>query len=154
MKHLVLRRFLIVLTLTLLGTISAFANEGYEVVPVNPLMIFPFVLLLLSIAIIPFINRHWWEKYYPHVSVVLGAISVVYYVFFLQNSGRILHTGIEYLSFIILIGSLFVVSGGIHIRIKGKSTPIANVTLLGIGAVTSNFLGTTGASMILIRPYL
>lgn len=147
-------RFLFLLILFLLGTLSAIANEGYEVVPVNPWMILPFVLLLLSIAIIPFINRHWWERYYPHVSIGLGALSVVYYLFFLQNSTRMMYTGIEYLSFIILIGSLFVVSGGIHIRIKGKSTPIANVILLGIGAVVSNLLGTTGASMILIRPYL
>ncbi len=154
MMHHILKRFLFILTSILLGTISVFAGEGYEVIPVNPLMILPFVLLLLSIAIIPFISRHWWEKYYPHVSVGLGAISVVYYVFFLQNSGRILQTGIEYLSFIILIGSLFVVAGGIHIRIKGKSTPISNVILLGIGAIASNFLGTTGASMILIRPFL
>ncbi|MBI5475937.1 MAG: sodium:proton antiporter [Ignavibacteriales bacterium] len=117
-------------------------------------MISPFVLLLLLIAVMPFINKHWWESYYPHVSIGLGAISVVYYLFFLQNPVRMLHTGIEYLSFIILIGSLFVVAGGIHIRIKGKSTPLANFTLLGIGAVASNFLGTTGASMILIRPYL
>ena len=65
-----------------------------------------------------------------------------------------LQSGVEYLSFIVLIGSLFVVSGGIHIRIKGKSTPAANVLLLAVGAVASNFLGTTGASMILIRPFL
>jgi Na+/H+ antiporter NhaD/arsenite permease-like protein len=154
MKYSLLRRFVFVLILILMGTIPTLANEGYEVVPVAPWMITPFVLLLLSIAIMPFIDRHWWEKYYPHVSFVLGAISVVYYVFFLQNSGRIVHTGIEYFSFIILIGSLFVVSGGIHIRIRGKSTPLSNVALLGIGAIVSNFLGTTGASMILIRPYL
>ncbi|MBI5021088.1 MAG: sodium:proton antiporter [Ignavibacteriales bacterium] len=140
--------------LFVLSSLSVYANEGYEVVAVSPWMIIPFVLLLLSIAIIPFINRHWWERYYPHVSIVLGAISVIYYLFFLQNAARMLYTGIEYLSFIILIGSLFVVAGGIHIRIKGKSTPVANVTLLAIGAIASNFLGTTGASMILIRPYL
>jgi Na+/H+ antiporter NhaD/arsenite permease-like protein len=65
-----------------------------------------------------------------------------------------LHSGIEYLSFIVLIGSLFIVAGGIHIRIKGKSKPLSNVALLGVGAVLANFIGTTGASMILIRPYL
>ncbi|MBI1805693.1 MAG: sodium:proton antiporter [Ignavibacteria bacterium] len=117
-------------------------------------MIIPFILLLLSIAVIPFLSKRWWEKYYPAVSVVLGAITVVYYLFFLDNTERMVHTGIEYLSFIILIGSLFVVAGGIHIRLKGKSTPIANVIVLAIGAVASNFLGTTGASMIMIRPYL
>ncbi len=154
MKYSFLMRIVFVLILILIGTIPTFANEGYEVVPVTPWMIIPFIFLLLSIAIIPFIDRHWWEKYYPHISFVLGTITVVYYVFFLHNSGRIIHTGIEYISFIILIGSLFVVSGGIHIRIRGRSTPLSNVTLLGIGAIVSNFLGTTGASMILIRPYL
>ena len=149
-----LKRFLLIVAMFFIGTISVYANDGYEVLPVNPWMITPFILLLVSIAVIPFINRHWWERYYPHVSIVLGAISVVYYLFFIQNATRMLYTGIEYLSFIILIGSLFVVAGGIHIRIKGKSTPIANVILLAIGAVVSNLLGTTGASMILIRPYL
>jgi Na+/H+ antiporter NhaD/arsenite permease-like protein len=154
MIYQILKRSLLIVTLVVLGTITTFAGDGYEVLPVNPWMISPFVLLLLSIAIIPFLSRHWWERYYPHVSIGLGAISVVYYVFFLQNADRMLHTGMEYISFIILIGSLFVVAGGIHIRIKGKSTPIANVILLGIGAIVSNLLGTTGASMILIRPYL
>ena len=130
------------------------ASEGYEVVPVNPCMITPFILLLLSIAVIPFISRKWWEKYYPHISIGLGAISVVYYLFFVRNAARLLHVGMEYTGFIILIGSLFVVAGGIHIRIKGKSTPVSNVILLGIGAIASNFIGTTGASIILIRPFL
>src|SRR5262249_40594290 len=60
----------------------------------------------------------------------------------------------EYIKFIALIGSLFVVSGGIHINVKGQATPLANVTFLLIGAVSANVLGTTGASMLLIRPWL
>ena len=64
------------------------------------------------------------------------------------------HTGVEYFSFIALIGSLFVVSGGIHISVKGEATPLANTAFLGIGAVIANLLGTTGASMLLIRPWL
>jgi Na+/H+ antiporter NhaD/arsenite permease-like protein len=121
---------------------------------VNPVMILPFVLLLLAIAVVPFINKHWWEKHYPHVAVGLGAITVAYYLFVLRNPVRLLHTGMEYISFIVLIGSLFVVAGGIHIRLRGRSTPLGNVALLGIGAVIANIVGTTGASMILIRPYI
>ncbi len=132
---------------------DAFAIE-YEILPVNPVMITPFVLLLLAIAVMPFINRHWWEHNYPLVSFALGAVSVVYYFFILKNAPRMIHTAIEYFSFISLIGSLFVVAGGIHIRVKGRSTPLANVILLGIGAIISNLLGTTGASMVLIRPYI
>jgi Na+/H+ antiporter NhaD/arsenite permease-like protein len=117
-------------------------------------MILPFVCLLLCIALLPFINRHWWEKYYPAVTGVLGLTVVAYYAGGIDNPGRILASGIEYVSFICLIGSLFVVSGGIHIRIRGKSTPLANVFLLAIGAVVANLIGTTGASMVLIRPFL
>lgn len=130
-------------------------TEGlHHIAAVSPWMIIPFVALLLSIAVAPFINRHWWEKYYPAVAIGLGLIVVVYYVAGIGNAGRMLATGFEYVSFICLIGSLFVVAGGIHIRIRGKSTPLANVFLLTIGAVAANVIGTTGASMVLIRPFL
>jgi Na+/H+ antiporter NhaD/arsenite permease-like protein len=144
---------LITILFLLVPASDAFAIE-YEILPVNPVMITPFILLLLAIAVMPFINRHWWEHNYPLVSFALGAVSVVYYFFILKNAPRMIHTAIEYFSFISLIGSLFVVAGGIHIRVKGRSTPLANVILLGIGAVISNLLGTTGASMVLIRPYI
>lgn len=132
----------------------ASAGESASSVVVNPWMILPFGLLLLAIAVMPFINRHWWEKYYPHVAIAFGLITLSYYLFGLQHFERVLHTGFEYVSFICLIGSLFVVAGGIHIRIRGKSTPLRNVFLLAIGAVVSNIVGTTGASMILIRPFI
>ena len=141
------------LVVTMFGA-TTFAGEGAQGAPVNPWMIIPFVALLLSIAIAPFINRHWWERNYAYVSVALGLVTVVYYIFGLGNVERLLHTGTEYISFIMLIGSLFVVAGGIHIKIKGKSKPMANVYLLAIGAVVSNLVGTTGASMILIRPFI
>lgn len=128
--------------------------ERVEILPVELGWVVPFVLLLGSIAVVPFIDRLWWEKNYPIVSYSLGVVVVVYYVFFLDNVPRLLLTFHEYISFISLIGSLFVVSGGILLRIRGKASPIENVILLGIGAVLSNFLGTTGASMLLIRPYL
>ena len=60
----------------------------------------------------------------------------------------------DYTSFIALIGSLFVVSGGIHISVKGEATPLGNVVFLFIGAVVANVLGTTGAAMLLIRPWI
>src|SRR5512140_507693 len=132
----------------------AVAGEGQDVILPNPWMILPFVVLLAAIAVVPFVDKKWWEAYYPHVAIGLGAITVVYYVAVLGNGARMLHSGQEYVSFIALIGSLFVVSGGIHIRIKGKSKPISNVALLVIGGVLSNLVGTPGASMILIRPYI
>jgi Na+/H+ antiporter NhaD/arsenite permease-like protein len=114
----------------------------------------PFVLLLLSIAVVPFINRHWWERWYPAVAILLGAATAALYGLEGGRGGRILHTAQEYASFIILIGSLFVVAGGLHIRLRGKAQPIENVVFLGVGAILSNLVGTTGASMILIRPFL
>jgi len=125
-----------------------------EAMPVNTWFILPFLLLLLSIAVIPFIDRIWWEKNYPLVAYSLGFIVVFYYVFSLHNTPRLFLTSYEYISFISLIGSLFVVSGGIHVRLRGKSTPKGNIALLATGAVVANILGTTGASMLLIRPFL
>lgn len=121
---------------------------------VNPIMISPFVLLLASIAVLPFINRDWWEKYYWAVSLLLGTIVVFYYGFFLKNLPRLFLTAEEYISFISLIGSLFVVTGGILIRIEKKATPLVNSAILLIGAIISNVIGTTGASALLIRPFI
>ncbi len=143
----------IVLLIPLLAS-SAFADEAEHLVSVNPLMLLPFLILLLAIAVMPFINRHWWEHNYPYVSAALAVVTILYYVFGIGNPSRLVHTGIEYFSFIVLIGSLFVVAGGIHIKIKGRSKPLSNVFLLSIGAVLANVVGTTGASMILIRPFI
>ncbi len=128
--------------------------SAVEVIPVKAWFITPFILLLLSIAVMPFIDRNWWQKNYPLVAFSLGFIVVFYYAFSLHNTPRLFLTSYEYISFISLIGSLFVVSGGIHVRLQGKSTPIGNVALLATGAVVANILGTTGASMLLIRPFL
>jgi Na+/H+ antiporter NhaD/arsenite permease-like protein len=118
------------------------------------LSVAPFVLLLLAIALMPFVAKHWWEHHYPKVAVGLGLVVVVYYLVVLHNGGRMVTTAVEYAGFIALIGSLFVVSGGIHINMTGRSTPAVNTGLLALGAVLANLIGTTGASMLLIRPFL
>jgi Na+/H+ antiporter NhaD/arsenite permease-like protein len=120
----------------------------------HPVLLVPFVLLLLCIALMPFIHRHWWEHHYPKVAVALGAVTTVYYAGVLHAAGRMLHVAHEYVSFIALIGSLYVVSGGIHIRVRGEATPRVNGVFLLIGAVLANLIGTTGASMLLIRPWI
>lgn len=114
----------------------------------------PFIVLLAAIAIGPLANDRWWQKYYPAVSIGLAVITAAYYLFFLHATTPLLESGHDYMSFIALIGSLYIISGGIHIRLRGESRPIGNVIFLAIGAVLANFLGTTGASMILIRPYI
>jgi len=120
----------------------------------NPWMIVPFGLLLASIALGPLLFAGWWQKHFPKAAYALGAVTLAYYLFGLEAYGRVWHTAAEYFSFIVLIGSLFVVSGGIHINVKGEATPLVNVVFLLAGAIIANLLGTTGASMLLIRPWL
>ena len=120
----------------------------------NPWMVAPFIALLAAIALAPLRFADWWGRHYPKVSFALAALVVVYYLLVLNATPRVLNTASEYFSFIALIGSLFVVSGGIHITIKGEATPMANVIFLAVGALVANVLGTTGASMLLIRPWL
>ena len=120
----------------------------------SPWMMIPFGAMLLSIALMPFINLHWWEKNYPKVALVLGLFTAGYYFFVLGERHRLFDVAHEYVSFIALIGSLFIVAGGVHIRVRGEATPLRNTVFLGIGAVISNFIGTTGASMLMIRPWI
>ncbi len=125
-----------------------------RILPISPFMVLPFVVLLLSIALGPFINAYLWERHYPKIALGLAAFVVFYYVSILGNGARMAHMTNEYLSFIALIGSLFVVSGGIHVTVKGRSTPFVNAAILAVGALAANLLGTTGASMMLIRPFI
>src|SRR4051812_26384128 len=120
----------------------------------NPLMVIPFVVLLATIALAPLFFAQWWGKHFAKVCFGLALITLMYYIAGLHAQERALHTGIDYLSFICLIGSLFIISGGIHITVKGEATPAVNVLFLLVGALVSNVLGTTGASMLLIRPWL
>jgi Na+/H+ antiporter NhaD/arsenite permease-like protein len=120
----------------------------------NPWMALPFAVLLGSIALAPLLAGDWWSRHYPKVAFSLAAITLSYYLFGLGARQAVLHTAREYTSFIALIGSLFVVAGGIHITVKGEATPLTNVVYLGLGALVANVLGTTGASMLMIRPWL
>src|SRR5437879_1353261 len=120
----------------------------------HPAIILPFILMLLSLAAMPFIFADWWHRHYPKVAVALATITVCYYVFILRNGARVLHVAHEYTSFIALIASLFVVAGGIHINVRGEAKPWVNCAFLLSGAILSNVIGTTGASMLLIRPWI
>jgi len=133
---------------------SLFVAAAAHSPEVNPLMILPFAALLLSIAAGPLVAPHWWHRHYPKVAVGLGAITTFYYLVILRSGMRMAHIAHEYVSFIALIGSLFVVAGGIHISVKGEARPFGNAAFLFIGAVVANIIGTTGASMLLIRPWI
>src|SRR5579884_2891809 len=123
-------------------------------ITVNPLLMLPFGLLLALLALAPLFFSDWWGRHYPKVTLGLAIVVVFYYIAGLHAPGHVAGVAHEYFSFIALIGSLFVVSGGIHINVQGEATPFSNVIFLFIGALAANVLGTTGASMLLIRPWL
>ena len=120
----------------------------------NPWMMVPFAVFLSAIALAPLFFADWWSRHFGKVTFALAALTLAYYLGSLHAVPRVLYTAGEYTSFICLVGSLFVVSGGIHINVKGEATPWANVLFLLVGALVANVLGTTGASMLLIRPWL
>lgn len=117
-------------------------------------VLLPFLLQLLAIALMPFLAPHWWERHYPKVALVLGAITVFYYLFVLGDWEHPLAAAHEYISFIILMASLFVVASGIHIKVQEGAPPLVNTLFLVLGALLANLIGTTGASMLLIRPWI
>ena len=118
------------------------------------ILIAPFVLLLLAIGILPFVNEKWWHKNYFIVSFVPAVIIIFIYLMFLNGSDKIILSLEDYFSFICLLFSLYVVSGGIYFKIKGKATPVNNLIILAVGSVAANIFGTTGAAMLLIKPYI
>lgn len=116
--------------------------------------VIPFVLLLGMIATGPLFYEHFWHKNYPIVAVSLASLVVMYYLFALHDTHAPVHALAEYVQFIALLSSLYIASGGIMIKVDKKATPMANVGLLIVGAIISNLIGTTGASMLLIRPFI
>jgi Na+/H+ antiporter NhaD/arsenite permease-like protein len=125
---------------------------GHGPIKMSIFWVIPFVGILLCIAIVPLVNGHWWHHNFPKVSMAFAVPMLIAMLIMLQT--KTIHTIIEYGSFIALVGSLFVISGGILIRGSFKSSTITNVIFLGIGAVIASFVGTAGASMVLIRPML
>jgi Na+/H+ antiporter NhaD/arsenite permease-like protein len=118
----------------------------------------PFVALLLAISLGPLVAPAWWGRH-RNQAIVAGLVSlpiILYLGVSLGHEGRVLleERLKEYVSFIVVIGALFVISGGIHIGGSLSGTPLANTGLLAIGAVLANLIGTTGASALLIRPLL
>jgi Na+/H+ antiporter NhaD/arsenite permease-like protein len=164
-RCLLLFAFVFAVSLGISGTLFA---ETLDITAVTPALVVtirnnlpplwlvtPFIALLVMIATGPLLFHRFWEPHYPKVAVGLGLVVAGYYGFMMDHGWHVLeHTLEEYLSFIALITSLFVVSGGILIKIERKGTPLINALLLFLGAIISNLVGTTGASMLLIRPYM
>ncbi len=147
--------------------------EGYQAPPLWACI--PFAGLLLSIALLPLIpaTTHWWESNRTRLCVALlfAALAILYY--WLVHPMTVDHatgqtfTGVasvihvlehailaEYIPFIVLLFSLYVISGGISLRGDLAAHPATNTAFLAVGGVLASFIGTTGAAMLLIRPLL
>jgi len=120
--------------------------------------VLPFVALLLCIAILPLTLPHWWEHNRNKAIVVgcLTAVVAIYLVAVWHEHGvhELVEKLKEYASFIILLGALYVISGGIYVKGSLSGTPLSNTIIMAIGAVLASIIGTTGASVLLIRPLL
>ena len=116
--------------------------------------VIPFALLLIMIATGPLFYPHFWHKSYPLIAISLGVLVIGYYLFVLHNEHSPVHSGAEYVQFIALLTGLYVASGGILIVVDKEARSLTNVIILAIGAVIANLIGTTGASMLLIRPFI
>ncbi|MCA9039856.1 MAG: sodium:proton antiporter [Planctomycetaceae bacterium] len=161
------------------ATEGAASHEGdeHEVPAPDFYSIIPFVALLLCIALLPLFHKteHWWEHNWNRfiVAAGLGLVTLVYYTF-LFHHGVVDHTThqvsepgfgtalvvlknallVEYIPFICLLFSLYVISGGIAIEGHLVGKPKLNAGLIGLGGLLASFIGTTGAAMLLIRPLL
>ena len=118
----------------------------------------PFAGLLLSIALMPLLAPHFWHQHFGKVAALWAlAFLLPFAVVFgpaLAGANLVHALLAEYIPFIVLLTALFTVSGGIYIRGNLHGSPGLNTAILGIGAVLASFMGTTGASMLLIRPLI
>ncbi len=117
----------------------------------------PFIAVLLSIAVFPLVLPHFWHHHFGKITLLWSLVFGI--PFLIAYKGEAFHLILdtyllEYLPFLVLIGGLYTVSGGIVIRGTIKGKPLTNTVMLGIGTILASLLGTTGASMVLIRPML
>lgn len=162
-----------IVCLFLIGILMSFSSHAVaadaagahppEVGSVLPLWsMAPFAILLGCIAILPLAAGHWWEhNKNKAIIVALLAIPVAGYLasqfgadFHHSGNDLLIHAIQEYVSFLCLLGSLFIISGGIYIQGSLSGTPLVNTAMLAIGALLASVIGTTGASMVLIRPLI
>ena len=115
----------------------------------------PFPALVLAIAIFPIVIPHLWEKRAVQVAAVaLCTLPVALYELSAGHADHLVAGTKGYLAFVITLGALFTASGGIHLRGDIEATPRNNLLFLLVGGLSASVIGTTGASMLLIRPLL
>ena len=116
--------------------------------------ILPFAGLLLAIAFLPLLTPKWWDRNRNKAIIAFLFGLPVAIAMAVRDWHAVVHAGLEYVAFVSLLGALFVISGGVRLQGLGRGTPWSNAGILALGAVLANLCGTTGASMLLIRPYL
>jgi len=118
----------------------------------------PFAGVLLSIALLPLIAPNFWHHHFGKVSAAWALAFLIPFALTFgagATGAAVVHAALaEYIPFIILLTALFTVAGGIYVRGNLHGSPALNTGILGIGAVLASFMGTTGASMLLIRPLI
>ena len=134
-------------------------HHGHEDLgPVLPLWsCIPFACMLLSIALFPLLAPEFWHHHFGKVSAFWAATMAVPFLVVYKGTAlyEIVHILLaDYVPFIILLWALYTVSGGILLRGALRGTPLVNVIILALGTVLASWMGTTGAAMLLIRPFL
>ncbi|MGD9830950.1 MAG: sodium:proton antiporter [Hyphomicrobiaceae bacterium] len=155
---------LAVVALTILVLTSAGASAAGADAPhldgrqFGLIWILPFAGILLSIAIMPLAAPSFWHHHFGKVAAgwaLAFLLPFLYFFGFKLTLHELLHTLLlEYIPFLILILALFTVAGGIYVSGNIHGTPAMNTAILGIGTVIASWVGTTGASMLLIRPII
>jgi len=134
---------------------GAVAEHAHEIPHIA--WVLPFLGILGCVAILPLIHstHHWWEEN-KNKLMISGAMGGIVFIYLAMNGhmGHIHHAMVEYVQFIMLLGSLYYISGGILLKGDIEASPKVNCAFLAIGAGLASFIGTTGASMLLIRPLL
>ena len=128
-------------------------NAGSAFVP-GPGWVAPFAVMLLAIAILPLLAPAFWESNLRKLAVGAALGLPVSVLYLRHDPAALAHTGGDYLSFMALLASLFIVSGGVLVTGDIPARHAVNTAFLGVGAVLASLIGTTGASVLLIRPLL
>ena len=132
--------------------------HGIDGASLSALWALPFVGILLSIAVMPLAAPQFWHHHYGKVAAAWGLAFVLPFAATQgvgPTGGEVLHTALaEYIPFVILLWALFTISGGILVTGNLHGSPKLNTSILAIGTVLASLIGTTGASMVLVRPLL
>jgi len=120
----------------------------------SPAWALPFALMLLAIAVLPLAAPRFWESNLRKLAVAALLAVPVLGLYLQFHPGALVEVAQDYVSFIVLLGGLFVISGGIFLEGDLEATPRTNALFLATGALLASFVGTTGASMLLVRPLL